>query len=108
MDRRIHLDQIVLSRAKAQLVESHAALARPIGQLAETLRARGPPGRPSALERLIGAAITEALQGRHVAVDGVFHGVFDERNDFVAGPKTINDTSSVLQCDNYLVTSKLA
>jgi 2',3'-cyclic-nucleotide 2'-phosphodiesterase (5'-nucleotidase family) len=108
MDRRIQLDQIVLSRAKSQLVESHAALAQPIGQLAETLRARGRPGQPSDLERLIGAAITEALQGRHVAVDGVFHGVFDERNDFVAGPKTFNDTWSVLPYENYLVTAKLA
>src|ERR1700736_3356721 len=92
MDRRIHLDRIVLSRAKSQLVESHAVLMQPIGQLAETLRARGRPGQPSDLERLIGAAITEALQDRNVTVDGAFHGVFDERNDFVAGPKTVNDT----------------
>ena len=108
MDRRIHLDQIVLSRAKSQLVESHAALMQPIGQLAETLRARGRPGQPSDLERLIGAAITEALQDRNVTVDGAFHGVFDERNDFVAGPKTVNDTWSVLPYENYLVTAKLA
>jgi len=108
MDRRIHLDQIVLSRAKSQLVESHAALMQPIGQLAETLRARSRPGQPSDLERLISAAIMEALQGRNVTVDGVFHGVFDERNDFVAGPKTVNDTWSVLPYENYLVTAKLA
>ena len=108
MDRRIHLDQIVLSRAKSQLVESHAALMQPIGQLAETLRARSRPGQPSDLERLISAAIMEALQDRNVTVDGVFHGVFDERNDFVAGPKTVNDTWSVLPYENYLVTAKLA
>jgi 2',3'-cyclic-nucleotide 2'-phosphodiesterase (5'-nucleotidase family) len=108
MDRRIHLDQIVLSRAKSQLVKSHAALTQPIGQLAETLRARGRPGRPSDLEQLISAAITEALQGRHVVVDGVFHGVFDERSDFVAGPKTVNDTWNILPYENYLVTAKLA
>jgi 2',3'-cyclic-nucleotide 2'-phosphodiesterase (5'-nucleotidase family) len=108
MDRRIHLDQVVLSRAKLQLAESHAALAQPIGRLAETLHARGRPGQPSNLERLIGAAITEALQGRDVVVDGVFHGVFDEKSDFVAGPKTANDTWWVLPYENYLVTAKLA
>jgi 5'-nucleotidase len=108
MDRRIHLDHVVLSRAKSQLAESDAALAQPIGELAETLHARGRPGQPSDLERLIGAAITEALQGRHVVVDGVFHGVFDERSDFAAGPKTVNDTWSVLPYENYLVTAELA
>jgi 2',3'-cyclic-nucleotide 2'-phosphodiesterase (5'-nucleotidase family) len=108
MDQRIHLDQVVLSRAKPQLAESNAALAQPIGRLAETLHARGRPGQPSDLERLIGAAITEALQERDVAVDGVFHGVFDEKGDFVAGPKTVNDTWRVLPYENYLVTAKLA
>lgn len=108
MDRRISLDQVVLSRAKSQLAESDAALAQPIGELAETLWARGHASAPSDLERLIGAAITEALQGRHVSVDGVFHGVFDERNDFGAGPKTVNDAWSILPYENYLVTAKLA
>jgi 5'-nucleotidase / UDP-sugar diphosphatase len=108
MDRRIHLDQVVLSRAKSQLTESHAALAQPIGQLAETLHRRGRPGDPSDLERLIGAAITEGLQGHGVVVDGVFHGLFDEKSDFVAGPKTVHDTWSILPYENYLVTAKLA
>lgn len=108
MDRRIHLDHVVLSRAKSQLAESDAALAQPIGELAETLHARSRPGQPSDLERLMGAAIAEALQGRHAVVDGVFHGVFDERSDFAAGPKTVNDTWRILPYENYLVTAKLA
>src|SRR5438132_13672410 len=107
MDRRIHLDHVVLSRAKSQLAESDAALAQPIGELAETLHARDRPGRPSDLERLIGAAITEALQGRQAVVDGVFHGVFVEQSDFAAGPKTVNDTWSILPYENYLVTADL-
>ncbi|PYL21275.1 MAG: hypothetical protein DMF41_03170 [Verrucomicrobia bacterium] len=40
MDNRIHLDRVVISRAKSQLAESGAALAEPIGELAETLHAR--------------------------------------------------------------------
>jgi len=107
MDRRIHLDPVVLSRARSQLAESHAALAQPIGQLAETLHGRGRPGAPSDLERLIGAAITEGLQSHGVVVDGVFHGLFDERSDFVAGPKTVHDTWSILPYENYLVTATL-
>jgi 2',3'-cyclic-nucleotide 2'-phosphodiesterase/3'-nucleotidase len=108
MDRRIHPDQVVLSRAEWQLAESRAALVQPIGELAETLHVRSRPGRPSDLERLIGAAIIEALQDREVVVDGVFHGLFGERGDFVAGPKTVHDTWSVLPYENYLVTAKLA
>src|SRR6266513_2701271 len=37
MDNRVHLDQVVISRAKSQIAESDAALAQPIGELAQTL-----------------------------------------------------------------------
>ena len=107
MDNRIHLDDVVISRAKSQLAESDAALAQPIGELAQTLRARGRPGQPSDIEKLIGAAVTESLRERNVAVDVVMHGVFDENADLFAGPKTVNDTWNVIPYENYIVTSEL-
>src|SRR5439155_18023764 len=64
MDDRFHLDHLVLSRAKSQLAEADATLSQPIGELAETLRARSRPSQPSDIERLIGAAIVEALLER--------------------------------------------
>jgi len=108
MDNRVHLDDVVLSRAKSQLVESDAALAQPIGELAQTLRARGRPGQPSDIERLIGAAIAEALLDRNVAVDGVMHGVFDDNANLAAGPKTVNDIWNVIPYENYIVTAELS
>jgi 5'-nucleotidase / UDP-sugar diphosphatase len=108
MDNRIHLDHVVLSRAKSQLAESTAALAEPIGELAETLRVRSRPGEPSDVERLIGAAIMEALQENGVPVDGALHGVFDEKNNFAAGPKTVNDIWNIIPYENHLVTAELA
>jgi 5'-nucleotidase / UDP-sugar diphosphatase len=108
MDNSVHLDDVVLSRAKSQLAESEAALAEPIGELAQTLRARGRPGQPSDIERLIRAAITEALLERNVAVDGVMHGVFDENADLFAGPKTVNDIWNVIPYENYIVTAELS
>src|SRR5713101_411278 len=54
MDNRFHPDHVVISRTKAQLAESDAVLAQPVGDLAETLGARGHPGEPSDVERLIG------------------------------------------------------
>jgi len=75
--------------------------------LAETLGARGHPGEPSDVEQLIGAAIMESLQKRGISVDGVMHGVFDERSKFVAGPKTVNDIWNILPYENYLVTAEL-
>ena len=107
MDHGIHLDHTILSRTKPQLVESQIALAEPIGELAETLHPRGHAGEPSDVERLIGAAIMEALQDRHVVVDGVFHGVFDEKNNFTAGPKTVNDIWNLIPFENYLVSAEL-
>lgn len=107
MDKRVHLDHIVLSRAKSQIAESAAALAEPIGELAETLHVRGRPGEPSDVERLIGTAIMEALRENGVRVDGAMHGVFDERNNFIAGPKTVNDIWNILPYENYVVTAEL-
>src|SRR5881296_883122 len=107
MDTRFHLDHVVISRAKSQLAESDAALSEPIGELAETLHPRSRPGEPSDIERLIGAAIMETLVERRVRVDGVMHGVFDEKANLVAGPKTVNDIWNVLPYENYIVTAEL-
>lgn len=107
MDNRIPLDRAVLSRSKPQLEESARALSEPIGTLAETLRVRSRPGEPSEVEELIGAAIIEQLRKRNVAVDGAMHGVFDERNNFAAGPKTVNDIWKLIPFENYLVTAEL-
>src|SRR5262249_39855752 len=107
MDDRFVFDGVVVSRAKSALAESDAALSEPIGELAETLRDRSDPGRPSPLERLIGAAIAEMLLERNVHIDGVMHGTFDDRADFVAGPKTVNDIWSVIPFENYIVTAQL-
>jgi 2',3'-cyclic-nucleotide 2'-phosphodiesterase (5'-nucleotidase family) len=108
MDNRFHPDQVVISRAGAQLAESEATLAQPIGELAETLAARNRPGQPSDIERLIGAAIMESLLERNVAVDGVIHGVFDANARFIAGPKTIKDVWNILPYENFIVTAALS
>ena len=108
MDSRFRFDHVVISRAKSQLAESEAALAEPIGELAETLQSRSRAGQPSDVERLIGAAIMEALLERNVRVDGVMHGVFDENARLLAGPKTVNDIWNVLPYENYIATADLS
>src|SRR5947207_13608310 len=108
MDNRFRCDNVILSRAQSQLTESDVALAQPIGELAETLRGRSRHGMASDIERLIGAAITQALRGRKVAVDGVMHGTFDDNADLFAGPKTVSDIWSVIPYENYIVTAQLS
>jgi 5'-nucleotidase / UDP-sugar diphosphatase len=108
MDNRVGFDHAIISRAKSHLAESGAALFEPVGELAETLRGRSHPGRPSDVERLIGAAITEILQERSVHVDGVMHGTFDDKADLVAGPKTVNDIWTLIPFENYIVTAQLS
>jgi 2',3'-cyclic-nucleotide 2'-phosphodiesterase (5'-nucleotidase family) len=108
MDNRFGLDHIVVSRAKSQLAESKGAVSEPIGELAETLRGRSHPGRPSDVERLIGAAIVEMLLERNVPVDGVMHGTFDDRADLLAGPKTVKDVWNIIPYENYVVTAQLS
>ena len=108
MDNRFHLDHVVMSRTQPQCAESDTALAQPIGELAETLHARSRPGAPSDIERLIGAAVSEALRENGMLVDGVMHGVFDEKSDLVAGPKTVNDIWNVIPYENYVVTAEIS
>ena len=108
MDKRFHPDHVVIARTAAQLAESDAVLREPIGELAETLRARSRPGHPSDVERLIGAAIIESLLERTVAVDGVIHGVFDANAQVDAGLKTINDIWNILPYENFIVTAALS
>ena len=108
MDNRLAFDQMILSRAKSQLTESATELSKPIGQLADRLRGRSRPGRPSDVERLIGAAIAEMLLERRVPVDGVIHGAFDDKADLVAGPKTANDVWNIIPFENYIVTARLS
>src|SRR5215475_7384231 len=108
MDNRFHPDRVVLSRAKSPLTESSAAVSEQIGELAETLRGRSGPGRPSDVERLIGAAIMEMLSERSVRIDGVRHGTFDDNADLIAGPKTVYDVWNILPYENYIVTAQLS
>ncbi len=108
MDNRFGIDQMVFSRAKSQLADSGAATSEPIGELAETLRGRSRSGRPSGVERLIGAAIMEMLLERNVPVDGVMHGTFDDKADLIAGPKTVNDVWKIIPYENYIVTAQLS
>lgn len=108
MDGRIRLDHTVLSRARSVLDVSQAALAEPVGELAENLGTQGSPERPSDVEMLIGHAIRESLCEREVTVDGVFHGRFEDTRDLKAGPKTIADVWNVLPFENYVVTAQLS
>ena len=108
MDSRLDPDQVVLSRAGSQLRQSEASLARPIGELTETLHARGRRGQPSEIEKLIGAAITETLAERSIMVDAVMHGVFDENARLAAGLTTVKDIWNIIPYENLIVTATLS
>jgi 2',3'-cyclic-nucleotide 2'-phosphodiesterase (5'-nucleotidase family) len=108
MDNRFDPDQVVLSRAGSQLGQSEASLAQPIGELTETLHARGRRGHPSEIEKLIGAAITETLAERSIMVDAVMHGIFDENAKLAAGLTTVNDIWNIIPYENLIVTATLS
>jgi 2',3'-cyclic-nucleotide 2'-phosphodiesterase (5'-nucleotidase family) len=108
MDSRVNPDQVVLSRAGSQLAESQASLAQPIGELAETLHARGRRGEPSEIENLIGTAITETLSERSIRVDAVMHGVLDENATLQAGLTTVSDIWNIIPYENLVVTATLS
>jgi 2',3'-cyclic-nucleotide 2'-phosphodiesterase (5'-nucleotidase family) len=108
MDNRFDPDHVVLSRAGPHLAESESSLAQPIGELRETLHARNRRGQASEIEKLIAAAITEALAERSITVDAVMHGVFDENAKLSAGLTTINDIWNIIPYENLIVTAALS
>jgi 2',3'-cyclic-nucleotide 2'-phosphodiesterase (5'-nucleotidase family) len=108
MDSRFDPDPVVLSRAGSQLAESQGSLAQSVGELTETLHARGRRGQASEIEKLIGAAITETLAKRSVVVDAVMHGVFDENAKLAAGLTTLNDIWKIIPYENLIVTATLS
>jgi 2',3'-cyclic-nucleotide 2'-phosphodiesterase (5'-nucleotidase family) len=107
MDDRFRLDHIVMSRTRPMLTESEAALTEPVGELAETLSGSSRAEEPSEVERLIGVSLMESMRARGMAIDGAFHGVFDDDNDLVSGRKTIDDMWKVIPYENYIVTAEL-
>jgi 2',3'-cyclic-nucleotide 2'-phosphodiesterase/3'-nucleotidase len=107
MDNRIALDPVILSRTQPQLDRAAAVLAEPIGVLVENLHPKSPDASPSEVELLFAAAITEALAHAGLTIDGVFHGVFDDKHVFKKGPKTIGDIWRILPYENCLVTGDL-
>lgn len=107
MDGRFPLDPVVLSRAQPQLDRAAAVLAEAIGELAETLSVKPLRGEPSEVGALIAAAIREALEERGLPIDGVFHGLFEEKHAFKKGPKTVGDIWEILPYENFLVTGEL-
>ncbi|TVQ63877.1 MAG: bifunctional metallophosphatase/5'-nucleotidase [Phycisphaerales bacterium] len=100
------MDPVVLDLCRDRLDESAAALAQPVGRLAETLGIESAPGAPSDVERLIGAAVTEGMAQRAVRVDGVIHGVF-ARSTFEAGEKTVTDMWRIIPFENFTLTAQL-
>ncbi len=107
MDDRFALDPVILSRAQPRLDRAAEVMAEPVGELAQTLSVRSEPGAPSEVEELIAAAISETLAGRGLGIDGVFHGLFNDRHAFKKGLKTIGDLWEILPYENYLVTAEL-
>ena len=107
MDHHIPLDPTILSRTQAQLDRAAAVLAQPIGELSESLGVESTPGSPSNVELLIAAAIAEALAEHGLTIDGVFHGLFEDKRVFKSGTKTIADIWAILPYENYLVTAEL-
>src|SRR5437879_10386222 len=49
----------------------------------------------------------ESLLERSVPVDVIMHGVFDEKANLVADPKTLNDIWNLIPFENYVVTAEL-
>jgi len=103
----VPMDPVIIDLCRDRLDGSARALRQPVGHLARTLSVETAPGKPSEVERLIGAAMIEALHRDGHSVDGVIHGLFERRRPFEAGEKTVADLWPVMPFENYMMTADL-
>ena len=103
MDDRIPADPGVMEMASEDLEKARAEEKRVLREIPEPIDSRG---RDSGMHRLLADAFTNALQGKGIAVDGVFHGTFGT-GDIPAGPITVGDVWKILPYENLLATARL-
>ncbi len=106
MTSEIPLDPGILSLAHNDLEESEKILSSSAGLLTEMFSTQAAPGQPSDVERLIGTAVTQALQQKGVMTDAVIHGLFSQQN-LEPGLKTIADVWKILPYENYVITGEM-
>lgn len=107
MDSTVDLDPEVIALTAGRVQEAEAELDQPIGVLEENLSIKSAPGKPSDLEKLIGAAILEGLRKRDYPVDGVIHGLLFQDEPHPAGEKTVRDMWSIIPFENFTVLADL-
>lgn len=107
MDDGFAIDPAVVSLAADDLEAAAAVTATPVGTLGKTLSIQTGVGQPSDVEKLIAAAIMDAMQKRQIKIDAVVHGLLFPDGDFEAGDKTIGDLWSIMPFENKVVTAEL-
>jgi len=107
MTNGISLDPLVLSVAQTELDAADKVLAQPMGDLTEPFDVASAFGRPSDIERLIGSSMIAALGKKGMQIDGVVHGLFDEKHPLAPGTKRVADAWDVLPYENEIVTIEL-
>ncbi len=106
MTSEVSLDPGILSLAQSDLEDSRKILSSPAGSLTEMFSTQARAGQPSEVERLIGTAVSRALQQKGVKIDAVMHGLFSQDN-LQPGLKTIADIWKILPYENYVITGEL-
>lgn len=107
MDSTVPLDPEIIALTASDVEEAEAYLDTPIGVLKDDLAIRSEPGSPSALEKLIGAAIIDGLRRRGTTIDGAIHGLLFQDDAHPAGPKTVRDMWSIIPFENFTVLADL-
>ena len=87
MDHSIEPDPLVLSLSASELRIADQLLAHKVGELTESFTSYAPIGEASDQERLIGSAMAAALRRDNAPPDVVAHGLFENKNTLLAGPK---------------------
>ncbi len=108
MDASVDPDPEVIALTADRVEAAKAEMDLPIGHLKVDLSISSAPGRPSELEKLIGAAILEGLRRRDRSIDGVIHGLLFQDDAHPAGPKTVRDMWSIIPFENFTVLADLS
>lgn len=102
MDSSVNMDSELLALLRSDLDETTKFLNARIGETAEPLYSLTGPKKETPVFNLFCSAIAEAIRLRGGEVDGVLHGIWNERMTLEPGPITMRDIFELVPYENTI------
>ncbi len=108
MDESVPMDESLLKELKVNLDSTEVRLSEKVGEAADSILAITGPKKETPVFNLLCASISEALANRGEKIDGVVHGILNDRAGFKKGPIYLRDVFEIVPYENTIGTVSLS